>query len=88
MEMEQWSCADCGMRIPVSEKKCPSCGYEMTDYDLAGAAEDTGQYLISRISIPELKLQIGLSMFKILVAAVIGVGIGIGLIFLLKLIFK
>ena len=83
--MERWPCADCGTRVPILEERCPSCGYERTDYDLAGAAEETGSYLISRISIPGVNFgEFGPSLFKILIALIIGTGIGGVVIFLLE----
>jgi hypothetical protein len=85
--MERWSCIDCGTRVPVSKERCPSCGYERNEYDLAAAAEDTGQYLISRISVPELNTtEYGPSVLKILMAIIIGIGIGTAAILLLKFI--
>jgi hypothetical protein len=83
--MEHWNCVDCGVRISISENKCSSCGYQRTEYDLARAADDTGEYLVSRISLPDTnKFDFGPSIMRILIALILGVGIGGGIILLLK----
>ena len=89
IKMERWHCVNCENRISVEEEKCPSCGYERTDYDLAGAAEDTGQYLINKLDLPDTKLEVvDLSILKVIIAVVIGVGFGGIVILLLRYFFK
>ena len=86
--MEKWQCPDCGYKSPTEMGRCISCGYECTKYDMAAAAEDTGQYLIEEISLSVDKLSINSpSWLKISISLGIGVGIGVAVIALIKLLF-
>lgn len=87
--MERWYCPDCESRVPINREQC-NCGYIRTEYDLAGAAEDTGAYLINRLSMPELeKIGVKLPLLKIITSIIVGVGIGsVVIIFLKHLLFK
>ena len=83
--MEKWQCPDCDYKSSIDENRCISCGYISTAYDLASAAEDTGQYLIETLSIETDNLEVhGPGWFKIALAITIGIGIGIAVIALLK----
>jgi len=86
--MEHWSCADCETKVPVNRERCSSCGYKRTEYDLAGAAEDTGEYLVNRISLPEVsKFEMNFSTIRIITAIAIGIGVGGVVITLIRIIF-
>lgn len=50
----KWVCADCGRQNHVDSSRC-ACGYKATQYDLAASAEDTGRYLVNRISVPSIE---------------------------------
>lgn len=50
----EWICVDCDRKNHTSNKRC-ACGYEATEYDLAASAEDTGRYLVNRISVPSIE---------------------------------
>jgi hypothetical protein len=49
----EWICVDCGRKNHTDDKRC-ACGYVATQYDLAASAEDTGRYLVNRISVPSI----------------------------------
>jgi hypothetical protein len=88
--MRWWKCIDCGNKIPTESRQCSRCGYQRTEYDLAGAAEDTGEYLINRISYSALEGMfdtIGPSALKIIFAILIGVGVGAVVIVAMKFAF-
>ena len=83
--MEKWECPDCNYKVSVEVTRCPSCGYEGTAYDFAGAAEDTGQYLLEELSVSIEELHVpSPSWFKISLAVGIGVAIGVIVIFILR----
>jgi hypothetical protein len=49
----EWHCIECGRKNQSGIKIC-MCGYKATRYDLAASAEDTGRYLVNRISVPSI----------------------------------
>lgn len=89
-----WDCKNCGKRVSATEPKC-ECGYEATQYDLAGSAEDTGNYLASRISTPSLETMVteqssawNKLVKVVIVAMAAGATLAIMIIIVLKLLHK